>query len=97
MTYTVRFTSDSKKDFETLDGSEKIQIRKSIAKIEKHGMNIGLPLRGDLSGCNKLVHKRAGLRVVFREEANGIEIIDIVAIGKRSDLEVYKMAEERLK
>ncbi len=37
-----------------------------------------------------------GLRIIFGKAANSIEIIDIIAIGKRADNEVYNDAVRRL-
>ncbi|WP_256864631.1 hypothetical protein [Marinilactibacillus piezotolerans] len=45
-------------------------------------MQAGEWLHGHLSGCKKIKHKRAGLRVRFKELENGVEIIDIITIGK---------------
>jgi len=39
-------------------------------------------LHDHLSGCKKIKHKRAELRVIFKESENGVEIIDIIMIGK---------------
>ncbi|MFL2072868.1 type II toxin-antitoxin system RelE family toxin [Marinilactibacillus psychrotolerans] len=96
MVYKVEFIEEAIQDFKKLDRSQQILIRKSILKIEKYGMQVGEDLRGELSGCRKLKHKKAGLRVVFRETKKGLEIIQILAIGKRSDKEVYKSATKRL-
>ena len=96
MKYTPIFTEFSKSDFEKLDGSQKKQILKSLTKIEENGMNTGQPLHGDLWDCRKLKHKRLGLRVIFRQSGQGIEIIEVVVIGKRKDDEVYDVAAERL-
>lgn len=96
MAYTVKYTAESSKDFEKLDGSQKLLVRKSISKIQKYGMQVGEALHGSLAGCRKLKRKKAGLRVVFRESSKGIEVIDIIAIGKRSDSEGDKVAENRL-
>ena len=93
MNYEVKFTSHSRKDFDSLDNSQKNHIRKSLLKIEKDGMLVGQPLHRDLSDCRKLKHKRLGLRVLFKESDLGIEIIEIVVIGKRDDQEVYNIAE----
>jgi mRNA interferase RelE/StbE len=59
-------------------------------------MSAGQPLRGVLQDCRKLKHKKLGLRIVFRQSARGIEIIEIVIIGKREDGEVYVSAAKRL-
>ena len=96
MRYTPVFTELSQFDYNNLDGSQKKQILKSLTKIEKNGMNTGQPLHGSLWDCRKLKHKRLGLRVIFKQSEIGIEIIEIVTIGKREDDEVYEIAAERL-
>ena len=96
MKYTPVFTEFSQLDYNNLDGSQKKQILKSLTKIEKDGMNTGQSLRGKLWDCRKLKHKKLGLRVIFRQSDIGIEIIEIVTVGKREDDEVYEIAAERL-
>ena len=96
MKFTPLFTEYSKMDYACLDGSQKKQILKSLAKIEKNGMNTGQPLHGKLWDCRKLKHKKLGLRVIFRQSEQGIEIIEIITVGKREDDEVYDIAVERL-
>ena len=54
-------------------------------------------MHGSLSGCRKLKNKKMGLRIVFREANGKIEVIQIVAIGKRDKKEVYTTAENRMK
>ena len=95
--YTIEFLNEAYKEYTDLDGSQKLLIDKSLKRIEQRGMQTGEALRGRLVGCRKLKHRKAELRVIFRESNTGIEIIEIVAIGKRSDLEVYKLAENRIK
>lgn len=97
MTFKINFTKDSLQDYEKLDNSQKIQIRKSMLKIEQSGMQTGQPLRGKLADCRKLKHKKLGLRVIFRQSDLGIEIIEIIVVGKRDDEEVYQLAEKRLR
>lgn len=96
MTFKIKFTKDSLQDYEKLDNSQKIHIRKSMLKIEQSGMQTDQPLRGKLADCRKLKHKKLGLRVVFRQSDLGIEIIEIIVVGKRDDEEVYQLAERRL-
>lgn len=54
MSYDVVFIEEAKKDYQALDGSQKILVRKSIAKLQAYGMEVGQPLKGELSGCRKL-------------------------------------------
>ncbi len=96
MKYIPKFTEFSKSDYDRLDGSQRKQILKSITKIEEQGMNAGQALHGRLWDCRKLKHQRLGLRVIFRGSSQGIEIIEIVVIGKREDDEVYETAAARL-
>ena len=96
MKYIPKLTEYSNVDYKKLDGSQKKHILKSFNKIEQHGMNAGQSLHGKLWDCRKLKHKKLGLRVIFRQSDNGIEIIEIVVIGKRGDNEAYDVAEERL-
>jgi mRNA interferase RelE/StbE len=94
--FKIAFTKLSQKDFEQLNGSQKLQVRKSLLKLEELGMLAGQELHGKLADCRKLKHKNLGLRVIFKQSDLGIEIIEIVVIGKRSDNEVYEIAEGRL-
>lgn len=96
MSYQIKYTHDSKKDYEKLDNSQKLQVRKSLKKLEELGLYAGQPLRGKLADCKKIKHKKLGLRVLFKQSDLGIEIIEIVVIGKRNEKEVYKEAEKRL-
>ena len=86
----------SKEDYNSLDGSQKIFVDRAITWIKTHGMQAGQPLQGSLSQCRKLKNKKMGLRIVFREIDGKVEVIQIVAIGKRDKKEVYKAAEDRM-
>jgi mRNA interferase RelE/StbE len=96
MIYRPVFTILSKLDYDSLDGSQKKQILKSLIKIENHGMKAGQALHGNLHDCRRLKHKKLGLRVIFKQSSIGIEIIEIVTIGKREEKEAYETAAERL-
>lgn len=96
MSYKIKFTPASKKDYGKLDNSQKLQVRKSLQRIEEFGLDTGQPLKGKLADCQKMKHKKLGLRVIFKQSDLGIEIIEIVVIGKRDEKEVYKEAEKRL-
>lgn len=97
MTYTVKLTSRAQDDYRKLDRSQQYHIDRSFERLEHFGMQAGQPLRGKLAGCRKLKHKKLGLRVIFRQTEQGIEIIEVIAIGKREDKKVYRTAEKRIK
>ena len=67
-------------------------------QLENQGMLAGEALHGNLAGYRKLKHtKKLGLRIVFHETVNAIEIIEVIAIGKRSDNEIYTISEKRIR
>lgn len=94
--YQLEWTQYSKEDYEKLDGSQKVFVNKALDRIRVRGMDAGQPLHGSLAQCHKLKNKKMGLRIVFREIAGHLRIIQIVAVGKRDKQKIYKMAEERL-
>ena len=94
--HKLNFHIEAEKEYERLDGSQKMLVDKSFKRIKQLGMEAGESLGGKLHTCRKLKHKKAGLRVIFRESELGIEIIEILAIGKRDSLSVYKDTEKRI-
>jgi mRNA interferase RelE/StbE len=94
--YKLEWTELSQKDYHSLDGSEKVVVDKGLTRIRMFGMDAGSPLSAGLSSCQKIKHRKLGLRIVFRQSRTGIEIIEIVAIGKREDFDVYIKSAQRL-
>lgn len=94
--YELEFLPEAKAEKDQLDGSQLVFVEKGLDRIKILGMKAGQPLHGKLAGCKKLKNKRLGLRIVFRPSPNGIEIIQIIAIGKRDKLAVYRNAEKRI-
>lgn len=72
-------------------------VDKALNRIKLNGMNSGEALHGNLAKCNRLKNKRLGLRIIFREVENELEVIQIVFIRKRSNNNVYNTAATRLK
>ena len=97
MIFEVRLLKEAKKDYDNLDNSQKIHVKKSFQKLQMVGGQAGQDLSGSFAGYRLLKHRKQGLRIIFRQVANKIEIIEVVAIGKRSDSEIYKIAEKRIR
>lgn len=95
--YEVFYIKPAQREYDHLDGSQKVFVDKAIARIERLGMTCGEQLKGELHGCNKLKNRNMGLRIVFQQVNRQIKIINIIAIGKRADSEVYRHAVSRLK
>lgn len=94
--HKLEYFEEAKEDYQSLDGSQKKLIDKALDRIKLKGTKAGKPLDGNLCGCYKMKHKKAGLRIVFRPCKDRIEIIQIIAIGKRDKKKVYKKASRRL-
>lgn len=97
MVYELQFTEHSLKEERSLDGNERVFVDKAFQRIKERGMEAGRPLKGELKHWRKLKNKKHGLRIVFCQIDNKIEIIEIAAMGKRSNSEVYNNAIKRLK
>ena len=85
MSWSVEFTSQARKDFSSLDNSQRLIVRKAISKVCKNPLpqsegGFGKPLGNkhgnDLTGLLKIKLKSSG--------------------GMRSDEEVYDIAHKRI-
>lgn len=95
--YELQYFKSAAQDYRHLDGAQKVFVDKGLARIKKLGMLCGEPLSGPLAGYHKLKNRKMGLRIIFGATENKIQIINVVAIGKREDKKVYNQATERLK
>lgn len=86
--YSLNFWEGAKADIESLDGSQLIFLRKGLKRIKKMGLLCGQLLQGELKEYRKLKNRKMGLRIIFGQdpETAEINIIDIVAVGKRKIL-----------
>ena len=80
------------KEYESLSDNQKLLIDKGVARLRVRANELGKPLSGDLSGCKELKYRSDGLRIIFRIKENKIEIVEIIAIGKRDKDKVFKSA-----
>ena len=97
-------TEAAKQDFTKLDGSVRPQVLRAMYKTSNNPLpqsegGYGVELRNrngiDLTGCLKLKIKKAGVRIVYTLERTA-KSMNIVIIGMRADMEVYKEAAKRL-
>lgn len=97
--YSLNFWEGAKADIESLDGSQLIFLRKGLKRIKKMGLLCRQPLQGELEEYRKLKNRKMGLRIIFGQdpETAEINIIDIVAVGKRKNFEVNESAKDRIK
>ena len=98
MPYKVVLTALAAQDFRTLDGSVKEQVARQLRKLEATpflGEHLGNRGGLDLTGYYKLYAARKAIRIVYRIVETDV-IVEVVAIGKREDFEVYRKAFKRI-
>ncbi len=98
MPYKVVLTAQATQDFRILDGSVKEQVARQLRKLETApllGEHLGNRGGLDLTGYYKLYAARKAIRIVYRIVEMEV-IVEVVAIGKREDFEVYREAFKRI-
>jgi mRNA interferase RelE/StbE len=96
--YKVVLTADAAQDFRDLDKSVKDQVARQLRKLETSpelGEHLGRKGGLDLTGYYKLYAARKSIRIIYRIVALEV-LVEVVAIGKREDMAVYREAVRRL-
>jgi mRNA interferase RelE/StbE len=97
-TWKVELIPEACEDLNGLDGSVKKQVLKQLVKLEKnpwYGMSLGNKAGINLEGYFKLYAMQKKIRIVYECRDTG-QIIKVIAIDKREDLEVYRTAFKRI-
>ena len=96
-TWKIKLTEEAHEDFKNLDGSQRKVVLKQLVKLERnpsYGKPLGKKLGIDLTGFYKLYADRKRIRIIYTvEEAE----VKVVAIDRREDMEVYRIAVKRVK
>ncbi|WP_027341673.1 type II toxin-antitoxin system RelE family toxin [Hamadaea tsunoensis] len=92
----IRFTNDAIDDLRRLGPEVVPRVLKKILLLETNVV-AGYPLGGELAGFRKLVVGNNTWRIVYRVNADVIEICEIWAVGARADAEVYAEASARVR
>lgn len=82
-------------DFDRFDNSAKRVILLGLRKLENEPNKRGQLLSRNLHPLRKLVVGNKQIRIIFRVY-DDLDLCRVVAIGARRDVEVYKIAAERL-
>ena len=96
LTWKVELIPEAQSDFNRLDGSVKKRILKQLVKLEqnpKYGDPLGNKAGINLEGYFKLYADKKRIRIIYEEIDH---IIKIIAIDKREDMEVYRIALKRI-
>lgn len=81
-----------------LDFAPRDKLKKAVRRLEDNP-EAGKPLQQALAGCRSLRLGGSENRIVYRirqEASSDEQIVEVIAIGRRRDDEVYATAEGRL-
>ena len=98
MTYDIALKTEADEELSKLSNRERILVFKQLKKISSSpelGKLLGNKAGYDLSGCRKMYADKKRIRIVYTILDDQI-VIEVIAIGKRDEMEVYKNTAERL-
>ena len=95
MSYSLEFKESALKEWRKLDGGIREQFKKKLAERLERPRVESARLSG-MPDCYKIKLKNAGFRLIYQVDDNRIVVI-VVAVGKRENFVVYRVAEKRLK
>jgi len=93
--YRLKLMPEALDEWNKLDGSIKVLLKKQLKKRLESPHSPGNELRGDLKDCYKIKLRKQGYRLVYQVEDNVLTVL-VLAVAKREDLEAYKNAVQRL-
>ncbi len=98
MSYNLIVHPLAQKDMDRLSKSQQILVFKQFKKLSTSpqlGELLGNQNGYDLSGCRKLYVDKKRIRIVYKIIDSQI-VVEVIAIGKREGMEVYRNANDRL-
>ena len=104
MNWRIEYLDEATEDYEKLDGSQKILVRKAIKRALQnplphreggYGIELGHKGANDLSGFLEIKLRGPGLRVIYKLVRTDTEML-VIVIGAREDEEAYGIAHERI-
>lgn len=98
MIYKIVLKEEADDDLCALSYNQKILIYKQFEKLKvspQLGISLGKKSGYDLTGYKKMYADKKQLRIVYKIIDKEI-IVEIIAVGKRDDMEVYKKAFNRV-
>lgn len=94
MTYKLKFKQDAEKEWRKLDSTIRDQFKKHLKNRLENPHVPSARLNG-MENCYKIKLRSAGYRLVY--QVRDLEIIvSVVAVGKRENNAVYKIAAKRV-
>ena len=94
-TYRLKFLPQALAEWNALDGSVKVVLKKLLKKRLQQPHVPGGELHGELRDCYKIKLLKQGYRLVYQVE-DGVLVVLVLAVSKREDIEAYRAAITRL-
>ncbi len=98
MVYKIELHPEAQDDLNALDKSIRKQVAKKIDALAENPL-LGKPLGNkfgiDLTGFYKLYVAKKKYRIVYHLIGVYLEVVEIIAIGKRDNEETYKLDKEK--
>ena len=98
MKFKIIFHPDAALEISELDNRQKVLVLKQIKKLSLtpgSGKKLGNKQGLDLTGYRKMYADRKKIRIVYKIVEKKI-LVQIIAIGKRDKIKVYKKAANRI-
>ena len=97
MTYNLEIKEEVEKDLSKLSTAQKILVYKQFKKLKTSpglGQLLGNKNGLNLTGLRKMYVDKKKIRIVYSIIEEKI-VVEVIAIGKRDDMAVYKKASDR--
>jgi len=95
--YEIKFHPLVESDLKELNNSVRIEVFKKLKKVQQSpeiGELLGNKNNMNLTGLRKVYVYKKQVRIVY-EIRDNILVVNVIAIGKREEMEVYKKAQQR--
>jgi mRNA interferase RelE/StbE len=94
MSYRLLFKTAARKEWDKLDSTVRVILKKRLAERLKKPRKESARLSG-MKDCYKIKLRRAGYRLVYQVRDKEL-IVSVIAVGKREKNQVYKAAIKRV-
>ncbi len=96
MGYALEFHPAALKEWESLDNSVRVPLKKKLEKRIENPHVTSARLHGDLHYCYKIENDKTGHRLVYQVIDKRV-VVFVLAIDKREDLAAYLLAGGRVR
>jgi len=94
MTYKIKFTPVSNKEWKKIDSSIRAQFRKKLAKVVLNPRILKNKLIG-YENIYKIKLKKSGFRIAYEVKDEEIVLL-VISVGKRENNKIYKNLKDRI-